>query len=152
MKYPEKDTVIESRLVISWGKRWKGRWSTAKGASRFFLKFPVKMKMFQSWLWWKLRTLRVTFYVLKWASRYMTVVSLVAQSRLTLCNPMGCSLPVSPVREILQARILEWVALPSSRGSSWPRDWTNVSCGSCIAGRFFTAEPPGKPHILLKHT
>ena len=41
----------------------------------------------------------------------------------------------SSVHGILQARILEWVAIPFSRGSSWPRDWTRVSC---IAGRFFT--------------
>ena len=46
---------------------------------------------------------------------------------------------------IFQARILEWVAMPSSRGSSPPRDQTYVSCGSCIAGRFFTTEPPGNP-------
>ena len=45
---------------------------------------------------------------------------------------------------ILQARILEWVAISSSRGSSWPRDWTHVSRGSCIAGRFLTVEPPGR--------
>ena len=47
----------------------------------------------------------------------------------------------SSVHGILQARILEWVAMPSSRGSSSPRDRTLSSCGSCIAGRFFTAEP-----------
>ena len=47
---------------------------------------------------------------------------LVAQS--TLCNPMDCSPPGSSVHGILQARILEWVAMPFSRGSSWPRDWT----------------------------
>ena len=46
---------------------------------------------------------------------------------------------------ILQARMLEWVAMPSSRGSSPPRDRTRVSCGSRTAGRFFTAEPLGKP-------
>ena len=40
--------------------------------------------------------------------------------------------PGSPVRGILQARILEWVAMPSSRGSSWPRGWTHVSYVSCI--------------------
>ena len=45
---------------------------------------------------------------------------------------------------ILQARILKWVAMPSSRGSSWPRDQTHVSC---IAGGFFTAELLGKPVI-----
>ena len=43
-----------------------------------------------------------------------------------------------------KTRILEWVAMPSSRGSSWPRDQTRVSFSSCVADRFFTAEPPGK--------
>ena len=41
---------------------------------------------------------------------------------------------------ILQARILEWVDMPSSRGSSWPSDWKLIYFGSCIAGRFFTTE------------
>ena len=45
---------------------------------------------------------------------------------------------------ILQARVLEWVALFSSRGSSQPRDRTRISC---IAGRFFTIEPPGKSQV-----
>ena len=57
---------------------------------------------------------------------------------------MDYSLPGSFVHGILQARILEWVAMPSSRGSSTPRDQTHVSCGCCIAGGFFTAEPPGE--------
>ena len=61
----------------------------------------------------------------------------------TLCDPMDCSLLSSSVHVILQARILEWLAMPSSRGSSWHKDWTLVSCVSCIAGRFFTTEPPG---------
>ena len=51
----------------------------------------------------------------------------------TLCDPVNYSLPGSSVR-ILQARILEWVAIPFSRGSSQPRDQTQVSC---LAGRFF---------------
>ena len=58
---------------------------------------------------------------------------------------MDYSPPGSSVRGILQARILEWVAMPSSSGSSWPRDWTCVSFDSCIAGRFFTTESLGKP-------
>ena len=62
----------------------------------------------------------------------------------TLHDPMGCSPPGSSDHGILQARILEWVAMPSSRGSSWPRDQTQVSCSSCIAGEFLTPEPPGK--------
>ena len=59
----------------------------------------------------------------------------VAQSCLTLCNLMDCSLPGSSVHGILQARIVEWVAMPSSRGSSQHRGWTWISR---TAGRFFT--------------
>ena len=67
---------------------------------------------------------------------------LVAQSCLTLCDPMDCSLLDSSVHGMLQARILEWVTLSSSRGSPQPRDQTQVSfiAGgvSLIAGWFFT--------------
>ena len=52
------------------------------------------------------------------------VLCLVAQLCPTLCNPMDCSLPGSSVHGILQAGILEWVAIPFSRGSSQPRDRT----------------------------
>ena len=58
------------------------------------------------------------------------------------CNPVDCSLPGSSVHGILQARILEWVAIPFSRGPSQRRDPTHISC---IAGGFFTAKPPWKP-------
>ena len=76
----------------------------------------------------------------KWArwetsGQFRHLKVLVAQSCPTLCNSMDCSLPGSSVHGILQARILEWIAIPFSQGSSWPRDWTRVSC---IAGRFFT--------------
>ena len=67
----------------------------------------------------------------------------------TLCDPMVCSLPGSSVLGIFQARMLEWVAMPSSRGSSRSRSQTKVSNGSCIADRFFITEPPGKPVYLL---
>ena len=60
---------------------------------------------------------------------------LVAHLCLTLCNPMDCNPPGSSVHEILQSRILEWVAICFSRGSFWPRDQTQVSH---VAGRFFT--------------
>ena len=49
------------------------------------------------------------------------------QPCLTLCDPADCSLPGSSVREILQARVLDWVAISSSRGSSLPMDWTCIS-------------------------
>ena len=55
----------------------------------------------------------------------------VAQWCLTLCNPMDCRLPVSSVYGILQAKILEWDAISSSRGSSQHRDRTCISCVSC---------------------
>ena len=61
--------------------------------------------------------------------------SSVAQSCLTLCDPMDCSLPGSSVHGIFQARVLEWVAISFSKGSSQPRDRTRVSR---IAGRRFT--------------
>ena len=68
---------------------------------------------------------------------------LVAKSCLTHCNPMNCK--GSSVRGISQARILEWVIISFFRGSSRPKDWTHVSC---LVGRFFTTEPPGKPSVL----
>ena len=71
----------------------------------------------------------------------------VTELCLTLCDPMDYSLPGSSIHGILQARILEWVAMPSSTGSSCPRNRTCVSCSSCIAGGFFTTEPPGKPKM-----
>ena len=53
----------------------------------------------------------------------------------TLCNPMDCGPPGSSVHGLLQAGILEWVAIPFSRGSSRPRDWTRVSCIPCVGRR-----------------
>ena len=65
-------------------------------------------------------------------------------SRVQLCLTLWLVARQASVHGILQARILEWVAMPSSRGSSQPRNETQVSC---IAGRFFTTEPPGKPPV-----
>ena len=61
-------------------------------------------------------------------------LGLVAKSCPTLCDPMDCSLPDSSVHGILQARILDWVAISSSRGSSRSRNRTQVHC---IAGRLY---------------
>ena len=69
------------------------------------------------------------------------VCVLVAQLCPPLCDPIDCSLLGSSVLGILHARILEWTAIPFSRGSSQPKDRTWVSC---LAGRF-PSEPPGKP-------
>ena len=61
------------------------------------------------------------------------IVCVHTQSYLTFCKPVDCSPLGSTVHGIFQARILEWIATSCSRGSSWPRDWTCVSCVSCIS-------------------
>ena len=93
-----------------------------------FLK-KIFSNIFESVEWdilWLLTFFINTVYM-KWSE--------VAQSCLTLCDPMDCSLLGSSVHGIFQARILEWVAISFSRGTSRPRDWTWVSH---IVGRCFT--------------
>ena len=63
-------------------------------------------------------------------------------------TPLDCSVPGFSVHAILQARMLKWVATPSSRGSSWLRDWT---CISYMVGRFFTTELLEKPHFHFSY-
>ena len=72
------------------------------------------------------------------------------QSCPVLCNPMDCNPPGSSVHGILQVRILEWVTMPSSRGSSGSRDWIHISYASCIGisttreSLFYVLVPPNK--------
>ena len=70
-----------------------------------------------------------------WIGVFVCVCVCVLVSHVWLCDPMDCSPSGSSVHGILQARILELIAMSSSRGSSWPRDWTQVSY---VEGRFFT--------------
>ena len=84
------------------------------------------------WLW-KSRRSRSLMLTSFSGTRYTTAA--VAKSCLTLCNPVDCSLPGSSAHGILQARILEWVVMPSFRGSTQPRNWTQVSYISCIGRR-----------------
>ena len=65
----------------------------------------------------------------------------VIQSCLILCNPVDCFPPCSSVHEIIQARILQWVAMPTSMGSSRPRDRTYVFTSPALAAGIFTPEP-----------
>ena len=84
--------------------------------------------------------------------RYMYMHAQSLQLYPTLCDSMGCSLPDSSVHGIFKARILDWVAIPSSRGSSWPRDRTHsVFCMFCSTSGFFTAESPRKPICVYIH-
>ena len=96
--------------------------------------------------WWKCKLVQplwktVWSFLKKLKIEILYVHLLVAQSCPTPCDPIDYSPLGSSVCGILQARILEWVAIPFSKGSFWSRDWTRVSC---TAGRFFTTEPLGK--------
>ena len=72
---------------------------------------------------------------------------LVAQSCITLCGPMDCRPLGYSVHRIFQARILKWVAISFSRGSSWSRDQTHVLC---IVGRFFTIWATGEANEIVR--
>ena len=74
-------------------------------------------------------------YPVFFPQRMKLTKSEVTQSCLTLCDPMDCSLPGSSIHGIFQVSVLEWVAISFSKGSSQPRDLTQVSC---IANRCFT--------------
>ena len=109
--------------------------------------------LFREWNWHlliKFLSLVIEFYIgfinflLSYYNRSQKCIEsvLVAQSCLTVCNPTVCSPLDSSVHGISQARILEWVAIPFSRGSSQPRDQTQVSC---IGGEFLAIWATGKP-------
>ena len=91
--------------------------------------------------------LQITIFIYFEYTSRSRIAMLVTQSCLTLCEPMDCSLPGSSVRGTFQARILEWVAILFSRGSSWPRNWNWVSC---IGGRFFITWATGKPIFVVE--
>ena len=83
---------------------------------------------------------------MRFEHRRECVVYALLSRVLLFCNPMDYSPPGYSVPEISQASLLECVVIPFSRWSSRPRDQTHVSC---IAGRFFTTEPPGKPEMWI---
>ena len=91
--------------------------------------FIYKNEMFT----FSLRLLRI--YWICELTKYTESESLVTQSCPTLCDPMDCSLPGSSVHGVFQARVLEWGAIFFSKGSSQPRDQTQVSS---IVDRWFT--------------
>ena len=80
----------------------------------------------------------ITFVLFRWYSFVCVYVCVCVLSHVQFfCNPMDCSPSGSSLHGISQARILEWVAISSPRGTSQPRDWTHVSCISCTASEFF---------------
>ena len=86
---------------------------------------------------------------IKWYIRVHTCS--VTQSCWTLCSSVDCDSPGSSVHGIFQARILEWVAISYSKGSSWPRDWPTSPASPALVGRFFTTEPPRKSQTDIDH-
>ena len=98
-------------------------------AGRFFTRQLCKYFSFCCW------NITRCLWFFSYPIFYVCMCVLVTQSCLTLFDLMNCSPPDSSVHGILQPRILEWVAIPFSRGSSQPRDQTHVSC---FPGRFFT--------------
>ena len=77
----------------------------------------------------------------KYKGDIIVIVELLSHVQL-ICDPTDSNPPGSSVHRISQARLLEWVVTSFSRESSWARDQTHISC---LEGRFFTTEPPGKP-------
>ena len=92
---------------------------------------------------WTTNTYFLCLCILLTVGTFGGVCVLVAQLCLTVCN-----LPGSSVHGVLQARIMEWIAIPFSRDSSWPRDWTQVSC---TAGRFFTVWATMDDRLCARH-
>ena len=99
------------------------------------------------WLFW-LPSLQNCKFLLLIVRPVYDILCVCAQSCLILCNPMDCSLPGSSVHGILQARILEWVAISYSTGSSNPGIEPTSPADPELAGGFFTTEPPGKPMVF----
>ena len=100
----------------------------------------------------KLPSCETVFWIARWETKIMlsllTVKVLVTQSCPTLCDPMDCSPPGSSLHGIVQARVLEWIAISFYRGSSLPRDRTQVSC---IARRLFAVWATGESHNVMNH-
>ena len=125
---------------MSWSWRWCPFLSWCPSLVNTYVHQKIRHALFTAvvfigapnWKLLKCQTTQTTVRV-KWQSL----------CRVRLCNSMNCSWPGSSVHGILQARILEWVALPFSRGSSRPRRWT---CVSLIAGRLFSVWATRKPY------
>ena len=119
--------------------------TTLKGVFRFYFLLPLYVAA-PHYYHEDAPSFTLIYYFFIARHPFMPMPAKSLQSCPTLWDPMDCSPPDSSVHGILQARILEWVAIPFSRGSSWPRDQTQVSC---IASRFFTIWATREaPHAL----
>ena len=135
----QKDCSIYAPSSSGWGFQsfpiFADTWSSPSSGDYFVLSYwLINVYIPGNWRKW------APFLMLTGPLKVKVKVS-AAHLCLTLGDPMDCSPPGSSVHEFSQARILEWVAVPFSRGSSLPRDRTRVSH---IAGRFFTVGATGE--------
>ena len=117
---------IEGNKNTNYNIYWKDVWTPICTAAWFIIFIILRYRNNVNAHKWMKTTLSLFPYMC-----VCLCIHVCALPRLTLYDPMDCSPPGSSVHGILQARILEWVAISSSRGSFWPRDWTHVSCVSC---------------------
>ena len=105
------------------------------------MKWPNKDVILEKKIWSKYRGYVTPKQYYTWCVK---VTHFVVPNSFVLSNPMACSTPGSPVLGILQVRILEWVAIPFSQGSSWSRDQTQVFCTDSLS-----SEPPGETIVIF---
>ena len=128
-------------------------WNNSRQVNK--IRFRAIWDEFKSWhshllTLWYWSSLFLSFLTCKLKSKTVSIMMLLhvhSQLCLTCFDPMNYSLPGSSVYRILQARILERVAMSSSRVSSQPRDWTQFFCISCIAGGFFIHWSTWEAHV-----
>ena len=145
---------VMSDFVTSWTVPWQAP------LPKLLWGFPGKNAWVgcHSFLWGIFSTQWSTLHFLLWQVDSLPLTHL-GMVTLPVCacgsvmsyslGPLGFNSPSYTVRMIFQARILEWVAVFSSRGSFRPRDWTLVSCVPCFEGRFFTCWVKLNKHSLF---
>ena len=130
-------TVIACLVIYVSSKPLEGKYKILFGCSVLPVPHTVHGTFIHLFSKYLLNTLDVRWHTMKWFKfllmKWRSEVK--SLSCVQLCNPMDCSPPGSSIRRILQARVLEWVAISSAGGYSRPRGWTRVSC---IAVRHFT--------------
>ena len=120
---------------------WMQQSSFVSGISFWSMQFWDTGYLHLLKLWWDIFDITCISLPFAFQFFHITVICMHAQLCLTLWDPMDYSPPGSSVHRIFQSRILEWVAIPFSRGSSGPRDQTHISC--------IGTEPPGKPLSVI---
>ena len=158
IKWREGNTILltrcwamKARAVCFWW-RWGGDTMRINFSWAVFRERTLCGILGKSWMW----SCSLIFGLLKlfsnWNKSDLTCVHTCAQSFQTFCSPMNYSLPDFSVHRILQARILEWVALPSPGNLPNPGIEPESPVSSALEGGFFITAPPGKPIWSEKET